>query len=119
MTTKRGDDMGDCLPIDGPVRIVPSKVSGLVVAVNRLGHYMAEGTECALRPMVEAFNASESWTGVPEEAAFEHCPKCSYPIEKQGLVQCLSCTYKESTVKSIPVETKTTETKTVIENDWF
>lgn len=82
--------MSEFRPIDGPIRILLWK-PGHVVAVNRLGIFLAGGRECALRPMADAFNATKEWEGEEEQSKVTACPSCGYPIEQEGAEKCVSC----------------------------
>ncbi len=80
-------------PIDGPIRVVPTEhVPGQYIAVDRLGHFLASGTERALSQMADAFNKGQEFDGGElEPVTVSSCPECGYPKESEEQATCLKC----------------------------
>lgn len=80
-------------PIDGPIRVVPvANILGQYLAVDRLGRFLASGSERALSQMAEAFNKLDT-NGEEEESPVQvtACSECGYPKESEDQLKCLSC----------------------------
>lgn len=110
--------VSEFVPIDGPIRIVPSGKPGHHIAVNRMGHFLAGGRECALRPMADAFNATKEWDGEEESVKVTACPACGYPIEEQGAEKCLSCLNPEPKPEPVQIQDKKKEPQETL-SEWL
>lgn len=105
-------------PIDGPIRVVPvANILGQYIAVDRLGRFLASGTERALSQMATAWNG-ENWNKVEgekvEPVQVTACPECGYPKESEEQAKCLTCLNPP-----LPTVEEEVEQKKVEQDEWF
>lgn len=109
------------VPIDGPIRVVPvANIPGQYLAVDRLGRFLASGTERALSQMADAFNEKPVVAGeVQDFGSFQEikvtaCPSCGYPKESEEQAKCLTCLNPP-----LPTVEEEVEQKKVEQSEWF
>lgn len=110
------------VPIDGPIRVVAvANIPGQYLAVDRLGRYLAQGTERALTAMTDAFNNREIEMGevrdfgsFATEVKVTACPSCGYPKESEEQAKCLSCLNPP-----LPTVEEEQKRKEVEQSEWF
>lgn len=103
-------------PIDGPIRVVPvANIPGEYLAVDRLGRFLANGSERALSQMADAFNAQNpGGDGEEMPVKVTACPSCGYPKESEDQAKCLSCL--NPPLPTVEEEVKQKEQE---QNAWF